>query len=397
MTLVPLGKIKDNHWRNFDYYPIDDAQVATLRDSIKEHGFMGGVKVRPDGNGGFELACGHHRIRAAEKAGLDKVDILVDDMDDDQMIRLMQLENATQHGAQAPAVMNETAAAVQRLATILTATDYGDLAQIWARSLFDTKKAFDTARGNLLNGDGIGREVVQRYFGQGDEALSPRTKAQISEALTTLKQSGLYDQIMDELGVPEAPAEPEEETATPARKKKKKKKGRTRQAKILDERCASVFDNDLQFEAFRAAVTMATAQRFIPVDAQLPLAKKLMAELTEAARDRRRVGAPFIKSYVADVVEQKVSEHRQLAQREKERLLREQHSDRVDSIGNNILSSMRSMRSSFIKLDSELKNFPELVMRPKVGVLLDQIPELIQTMQRLGQHGRELRRRHHER
>ena len=49
-------------------------------------------------------------------AGLREVDIVVGDMSDDDMIRLMCAENATQPGIRAPAIMNEVSATVKRLA-----------------------------------------------------------------------------------------------------------------------------------------------------------------------------------------------------------------------------------------------------------------------------------------
>src|ERR1043165_6809416 len=99
MTLIPLKDLKPNPHRDFDYYPIDHDQVGALTRSIKEHGFFGGVKARPNDKGGYETACGHHRIEAARKAGLKEIDIAIGQMDDDEMIRLMCVENATQRGA----------------------------------------------------------------------------------------------------------------------------------------------------------------------------------------------------------------------------------------------------------------------------------------------------------
>ena len=58
-------------------------------------------------------------VQASRQAGLRQVDILVEDMDDDEMIRLMCVENATQRGAVAAAVLNEVAAATRRLASVL--------------------------------------------------------------------------------------------------------------------------------------------------------------------------------------------------------------------------------------------------------------------------------------
>jgi hypothetical protein len=47
------------------------------------------------------------------------------------------------------------------------------------------------------------------------------------------------------------------------------------QTRILDERTASLFNNDHQFHAFREAVTTRAAQKVIPVDQQYALAKSI--------------------------------------------------------------------------------------------------------------------------
>ena len=49
----------------------DDSDMAQLAESIKVHGVLTPVIVRPKDNGRFELISGHRRKRACELAGVD--------------------------------------------------------------------------------------------------------------------------------------------------------------------------------------------------------------------------------------------------------------------------------------------------------------------------------------
>src|SRR5262245_19852200 len=116
--IVPLDLIAWNPYRDMDLYPLDRDHIVDLQRSLKEHGFFGGVKARRR-NGMVEIGCGHHRIAAARKSKLGSVEIRIDDIDDDDMIRLMTVENATQSGAHPGAILNEVAAVTRRLVEII--------------------------------------------------------------------------------------------------------------------------------------------------------------------------------------------------------------------------------------------------------------------------------------
>jgi ParB-like chromosome segregation protein Spo0J len=70
--------------------------------SIGRHGFWRGIRARKVDDA-YQLAMGHHRIEAARRAKLKEVDIDVQSMSDDEMIRLMTTENAIQAGSKAAA------------------------------------------------------------------------------------------------------------------------------------------------------------------------------------------------------------------------------------------------------------------------------------------------------
>ena len=71
---------------NHPFKVLDDDRMNTLVDSIKEHGILTPVIVRPDKNGDYEMISGHRRLHAAGIIGLDKIPAIVKEMSDDEAI-----------------------------------------------------------------------------------------------------------------------------------------------------------------------------------------------------------------------------------------------------------------------------------------------------------------------
>ena len=65
------------------FHPYTDERLRDLTDSIREHGVLMPVLVRPMATGGYEIISGHNRVEAAKLAGLDKVPVTIREMDDD--------------------------------------------------------------------------------------------------------------------------------------------------------------------------------------------------------------------------------------------------------------------------------------------------------------------------
>src|SRR5262252_1692373 len=115
--LVELEKLKPNPMRDFTIDPIDPDIVATLKDSIQEHGFWGGVVCRQRADRTLEIGAGHHRIQAALEAGIMQADLFVrtDEVDDAEMVLLYATENGTQRGNTSTALAGTVASAVRFL------------------------------------------------------------------------------------------------------------------------------------------------------------------------------------------------------------------------------------------------------------------------------------------
>lgn len=88
---IPLDRIRANPHqprRVFDASALDE-----LTESIRQHGVLQAIVVRPLGEG-FELVAGERRTRAARAAGLTAIPATVrDDITDAQMLELALVEN----------------------------------------------------------------------------------------------------------------------------------------------------------------------------------------------------------------------------------------------------------------------------------------------------------------
>ena len=71
-----------------------DAELTDLAQSIREHGVVQPVLVRPAGESGrFEIIAGERRWRAAQRAGLADIPIIVREVNDRTALELAIIEN----------------------------------------------------------------------------------------------------------------------------------------------------------------------------------------------------------------------------------------------------------------------------------------------------------------
>ena len=67
--------------------------IDELAASIREHGVLQPVLVRPLGPGQFQLVAGERRWRASRQAGLETIPALIEDIDDDTALEIAIIEN----------------------------------------------------------------------------------------------------------------------------------------------------------------------------------------------------------------------------------------------------------------------------------------------------------------
>jgi len=71
----------------------DEEALEQLAQSIKEHGLIVPIKVRPDGNGKYEIVYGHRRVKAMRRAGIKETEAIVEGVDDTGVLVQALIEN----------------------------------------------------------------------------------------------------------------------------------------------------------------------------------------------------------------------------------------------------------------------------------------------------------------
>jgi len=88
---VTISRIKLNP--NQPRQIFDQEALNELASSIKEHGVLQPVLLRPLGNREFELVAGERRLKAAQIAGHDTIPAIVEKMDDLTALEISLIEN----------------------------------------------------------------------------------------------------------------------------------------------------------------------------------------------------------------------------------------------------------------------------------------------------------------
>lgn len=70
-----------------------DEAITALADSIREHGMLQPILVRPISTGGYQIVAGERRWRAARMAGLDEVPVNIKELSDLETMQIAIIEN----------------------------------------------------------------------------------------------------------------------------------------------------------------------------------------------------------------------------------------------------------------------------------------------------------------
>ncbi len=106
---LPLDRISPNPYQPRRHF--DDAALDSLADSIRAHGLIQPVMVRPLADGRYQLVAGERRWRACQRAGLEALPAIVRAVDDQRALGLALVENIQRRDL---GVLDE-AAALRRL------------------------------------------------------------------------------------------------------------------------------------------------------------------------------------------------------------------------------------------------------------------------------------------
>ncbi|MCX7023233.1 MAG: ParB/RepB/Spo0J family partition protein [Spirochaetes bacterium] len=91
IRMVPLGRIRtspDQPRKAFN-----EETLRELADSIARHGVIQPIVAEDDGSGGFVIIAGERRYRAAEKAGLREIPVIVRSFSHEKKLEIALVEN----------------------------------------------------------------------------------------------------------------------------------------------------------------------------------------------------------------------------------------------------------------------------------------------------------------
>ncbi len=88
---VALKDIRPNPYQPRRYF--DEEKLAELAQSIKEHGLLQPVVLKPSTISGYEIISGERRVRASRKAGLENIQAILVDFTEQQMLEMALIEN----------------------------------------------------------------------------------------------------------------------------------------------------------------------------------------------------------------------------------------------------------------------------------------------------------------
>ena len=91
VRIVPVDRIDSNPQQPrlaFNQETLDE-----LAASIREHGVLQPILVRPTGQNRYQLVAGERRWRASKQAGLETIPALIEEIDDDTALEISIIEN----------------------------------------------------------------------------------------------------------------------------------------------------------------------------------------------------------------------------------------------------------------------------------------------------------------
>ena len=88
---IPVDRVDPNP--NQPRLAFDQVSLDELTGSVREHGVLQPILVRPHSAGRYQLVAGERRWRAARAAGLATIPALIEEIDDDTALEIAVIEN----------------------------------------------------------------------------------------------------------------------------------------------------------------------------------------------------------------------------------------------------------------------------------------------------------------
>jgi len=175
-------------------YPFDEDKIRQLEANIRSTSFWDNILARQRNNR-FEIAYGHHRLKALQNLNIQEVDIPVKELSDQQMLKIMAQENMEEWKL-SPIVTAETVKSTYKYLLSKQMIDHrtGEMANIIAKFLSWPTRRVEEALANLR---GMG-EIEIVGFGKSRE--SPKIDYEAFEKLPTQKHASEFREAVRTTG-----------------------------------------------------------------------------------------------------------------------------------------------------------------------------------------------------
>ncbi|MEE1225192.1 MAG: ParB/RepB/Spo0J family partition protein [Clostridia bacterium] len=91
VSTLKINDVEPN--KNQPRKTFDTEKIEALADSIKEHGLIQPIVVTQGKNGIYKIVAGERRWRAAKKAGLKEIPVVINEYTDEQVAEIALIEN----------------------------------------------------------------------------------------------------------------------------------------------------------------------------------------------------------------------------------------------------------------------------------------------------------------
>ena len=155
VRMLPIGSLVPHPGQPRRHF--DSALLDELAGSIAARGLIQPIVVRPHGHG-FQIVAGERRWRAAQRAGLHEVPVVVRDLDDAETLEIALVENIQRQDLNAI----EEAQAYQKLSS-----EFGHTQEALARIVHKSRSHIANLLRLLDLPDGVQGKVVEGALSMG--------------------------------------------------------------------------------------------------------------------------------------------------------------------------------------------------------------------------------------